>query len=103
MSSAASAASAVKGKSLSERCERLQVEWAVAERQRMSKEYCSSAGVDEVTGALGPLYFANVTIEGTPMDGMIDPESSAMIISFDLFKKVGEEAHILSSALKVLC
>jgi len=55
----------------------------------MSEDYRSSAGVDEVTDALGPLYFAKVTIQGTPVDGMIDPGSSATIISFDLFKKVG--------------
>ena len=45
----------------------------------MSEDYRSSMGADEVTGALGPLYFARVTIECTPIDGMI--------ISFDLFKK----------------
>ena len=67
----------------------------------MSEDYCSSAGVDEVTGALGPLYFAKVTIEGTPVDDMIDPGSSATIISFDLFKKVGRKARIPSRALEV--
>ena len=96
-----SAASTVEGKSLSERCERLRQEWAAAERQRMSEDYRSLAGVDEVTGALGPLYFAKVTIEGTPVDGMIDPGSSATIISFDLFKKVGGKARIPSRALEV--
>ena len=35
------------------------------------------------------------------MDGMIDPGSSATIISFDLFKKVGGKAHIPSRALEV--
>ena len=65
--------------------------------------YCnnSSAGVDEVRGALGPPYFAKVTIEGTPVDGMIDPGLSATIISLDLFKKVGEKARIPSSGLEV--
>ena len=67
----------------------------------MSEDYRSSAGVDEVTGDLGPLYFANVTIEGTPVDGMVDPGSSATIISFDLFKKIGGKARIPSSALEV--
>ena len=65
-SSAVSAARTIEGESLSEQCERLQQEWAAAERQRMSKEYHSSAGIDEVTGALGPLYFAKVTI-GVPL------------------------------------
>ena len=89
MSSAVSAASDVEGESLSERCERLREEWAAAEWQRMSEDYHSSAGVDAVTGALGPLYFAKVTIESTPIVGMIDPGLSATIISFDLFRKVG--------------
>lgn len=93
--------SAASTEPLSERCERLRQEWAAAERQRMSEDYCSSAGVDEVTGALGPLYFAKVTIEGTPVDGMIDPGLSATIISFDLFKKVGGKARIPSRALEV--
>ena len=35
------------------------------------------------------------------MDGMIDPGSSATIISFDLFKKVGGKARIPSCALEV--
>ena len=55
----------------------------------MSEDYRSSSGVDKVNGALGPLYFANVTIEGTPVDGMVDPGLSATIISFDLFEKIG--------------
>ena len=101
MSSAVSAVSAVEGESLSERCERLQEEWAAAKWQRMSEDYRSSAGVDAVTGALGPLYFAKVTIESTPIDGMIDPGSTATIIFFDLFRKVGGEAHIPSSAPEV--
>ena len=75
--SAVSAVSTVEGKSLSERYERLRQDWATAEWQRMSEDYRSSAGVDEVTGALGPLYFTKVTIEGAPVDGMIDPGSSA--------------------------
>ena len=61
----------------------------------MGEDYHSSVGFDEVTGALDPLYFARVT---TPVDGMVDPGSSATIISFDLFKKVGREACIPSNA-----
>ena len=73
----------------------------MAEWQRMNEDYRSLVGVDEVTGALSPLYFAKVTIEGTPVDGIIDPGSSATIISFDLFKKVGGKARIPSSTLEV--
>ena len=64
----------------------------------MSEDYRSSAGVDVVTGALGPLYFAIVTIEGSPVDGVIDPGWSATTISFDLSRG---EACISSSAMEV--
>ena len=53
----------------------------------MSEDYHSSARVDEVIGPMGPLYFAKVTIEGTPVDGMVDPGLFATNMCFDLFKK----------------
>ena len=53
----------------------------------MSEDYHSSARVDEVMGPMGPLYFAKVTIEGTPVDGMVDPGLFATNMCFDLFKK----------------
>ena len=54
-----------------------------------------------VTGALGPLYFAIVMIEGSLADGTIDPGWSTTTISFDLSKKVRGEACISSSAMEV--
>ena len=56
----------------------------------MSKSYSSSATVDAVMGSLGPLYYATVTVGGTPVDGMVDTGSSATIMSFNLFKKIGQ-------------
>ncbi len=66
----------------------------------MVTEYQTEVGVDQVTGAIGPLYYAQVKIEGTPVEAMIDPGSSASIISFTLFKKIGKKAKVPSHALK---
>lgn len=62
--------------------------------------YQSNASVDAVSGSLGPLYYTTVNVAGIPVEAMVDPGSSATIISFDLFKKVGHEAGIPKEALK---
>ena len=54
----------------------------------------SYAGVDRVTGAVGPLFYVVVTIEKLPVEAMLDPGSSTMIIYFEQFKKIGQQAHI---------
>ena len=100
-SSVVSASGGGGGESLDDHCERLREEWATAEHQRMSSLHCSSTGVDQVTGAVGPLYFAHIDVEGTLVDCMIDPGSSATIILFDLFKEIQGKARIPSSELKV--
>ena len=64
----------------------------------MSKSYSSSATVEAVTGLLGPLYYATVT----PVEGMVDPGSSATIMSFNLFQTIGRRAGIPTEALKPL-
>ena len=69
----------------------LQEELISIEYERLSQAY---AGVDSVTGAVGPLFYAEVIIENTPVNAMIDTGSSATIISFDLFKKIGRAAKI---------
>ena len=68
----------------------------------MSKSYSSSAAVDAVTGSLSPLYYATVTISGSPVEGMVDPGSSATIMSFNLFRTIGQKAGIPKEALKPL-
>ena len=45
---------------------------------------------------MGPLFYAVVTIEKSPVEAMVDPGSSAMIISFEQFKKIGQQARIPS-------
>ena len=56
-------------------------------------------GVDTVAGAVGPLYYCNVNIAGEPVEAMVDTGSSATIMSFDLFKKIGRKAGIAMGAL----
>ena len=55
---------------------------------------------DTVTGALGPLYYAEVKIAGVPVEALLDAGSSASILSFDLFQKIGHAAGITVDALK---
>ena len=57
----------------------------------MASEYQSCAGVDRVAGAVGPLFYAMVI--------MVDPGSSATRISFEQFKKIGQQARILIEEL----
>ena len=68
----------------------------------MGKSYFSSATVDTITGSLGPLYYATVTVGGTRVEGMVDPGSSATIMSLNLFKKIEQKAGIPAEALKPL-
>ena len=66
----------------------------------MSGDYCPSTGVDTVSGALGPLYYATVVLGGEPVEALIDPGSSVTIVSFDLFKKIGRATGIPQDALQ---
>ena len=66
----------------------------------MSVEYGRAAKVDAVSGPVGPLYFTNVEIAGVPVQAMVDPGSSATILSFELFKLIGKQAKIPSEALR---
>ena len=87
---------------MDDQCRRLADQLAEAEYQRMNKSYSPSATVGAVTSSLGPLYYATVTVSGTPVEGMVDPGSSATIISFNLFRTIGQKAGIPKEALKPL-
>ena len=87
---------------MDDQCRRLADQLAEAEYQRMSKSYSPSATVDAVTGSLGPLYYATVTVSGTPVEGMVDPGSSATIMLFNLFWTIGQKAGIPKEAPKPL-
>ena len=49
---------------------------------------------------MGPLYYATVTVQGTAVQALVDPGFSATIMSFQLFRKIGQAAHIPASALQ---
>ena len=55
----------------------------------------------EITsGAVGPLYYATVTVESTSVRALVDLGSSATIMSFQLFCKIGQAVHMPASALQ---
>ena len=56
--------------------------------------------MDAVSGSLGPLYYAKVIVAGTTVEAMVDPGSSATIMSFELFRQIGTTAKIPVDALK---
>ena len=62
--------------------------------------YRQHAQVDQVTGPIGPLYYARVQTAGVPTDGLVDTGSSVTILSFNQFKEIGKQARIPSSELK---
>ena len=84
---------------LDDKCERLQKEWLHAEFTCLSQGYEMVGEVDQVAGAVGPLYYGTVNIAGEPVEAMVDMGSSATILSFDLFKLIGKKANIPVSAL----
>ena len=65
----------------------------------MSQLY-QAADITTVSEAIGPLYYATIIIEGTPVQALVAPGSSATIMSFKLFQKIGQAAHIPVSALQ---
>ena len=69
-----------------------------AEFGRLGDIYANEVSMDAVSGAL---FTAAITISGTPVEALVDPGSSATIMSFDLFKKVGKAAGIPRDALKL--
>lgn len=64
-----------------DRRQRLQCEWVEAEFSRLGAVYSPEGSVDMVSGALGPLFGANISIAGMPVEALVDPGSSATITS----------------------
>ena len=58
---------------LHDRCQRLQQQWVKAEFQRLSCAYTPEGEVDTVKGALGPLYYATVSVSGMPVEALSTP------------------------------
>ena len=71
-----------------------------AEFQRLTTAYTPEGAMDTVDGALGPLFCVVVEVAGVPVKGLVDPGSSATIMSFELFKEVRAKAAIPRKALK---
>ena len=90
----------IEAESLEERSHRLRNEWTETEFLRLAKSYQPSADVDAVSGSLGPLFYAKVNVAGTSVEAMVDPGSSATIMSFELFRKIGARAKIPVEALR---
>ena len=65
----------------------------------MTNAYQPNASVDAVSGSLGSLYYAAVKVAGVTVEAMVDPGSSATIMSFKLFKQVGQQAGVPREAL----
>ena len=89
-----------QGETLTDKCKCLREELESAELARISAEYEACAEVDRVVGSVGPLYYACVEVEGISTEGLVDSGSSATILSFQLFKQIGRQAKIPSSALQ---
>ena len=68
------------------------------EFQRLLKAYASVTSV--TGGALGPLYFVTLTVAGSRVEALVDPGSSASIMSYDLFKQIGPKAGISAEDLQ---
>ncbi len=71
-----------------------------AEFERLQLAYQEDAHVASVTGgSLGPLYYATVTVAGTPVEALVDSGSSTSIMFYELFKQVGPKAGIRTDDL----
>ena len=57
----------------------MQDEWIAEEMESLSTLYDGVADIDTVSGAIGPLYYAEVKVGDVAMNAMVDPGSSATI------------------------
>ena len=69
------------------------------EFQHLTDLYGGTNNISADTGPIGPLYYAKVDIEGSPVEALVDPGSAATLISFNLFKQIGRKANIPSSVM----
>ena len=92
---------AAPSEELEDRCQRLIQEWVDAEFALLTQGYENEVEpkVDSVTGAVGPLYYCTVMVEGQPVRAMVNTGSSASILSFEMFCANGKKAGIPMSSL----
>ena len=81
------------------RREQLWKELTSLEFDHISKLYGGANNVSAVTSSIGPLYYANVDIEGLPVEALVDPGSAATLVSFNLFQKIGKNANLPPTVL----
>ena len=81
------------------RRDQLWKELTTLEFQHLTDTYGGTNNVSADPSPIGPLYYAKVDIEGSPVEALVDPESAATLISFDLFKQIGRKANIPPSVL----
>ena len=96
---ASSLAITTHSESIDERCQRLQQEWVDVEFARMTSAYETTASVDQIARAVGSLCYATVEITGENVKAMVDTGSSATVLSFELFSKIGKNAKIPATTL----
>jgi len=74
-------------------------ELTTLEFEHLSELYGGTNNISAVTSSVGPLYYANVDIEGSLVEALVDPGSAATLMSFNLFKKIGKKANMPPSVL----
>jgi len=71
------------------RRDQLWKELTTLEFQHLTDTYGGTNNVFADPSPIGPLYYAKVNIEGSPVEALVDSGSAATLISFDLFKQIG--------------
>ena len=62
---------------------------ADAEFSRLQQAYSDVNVASVHGGALGPLYYATISVSGSPVEALVDPGSLASIMSTELLKQIG--------------
>ena len=78
-----------------EHCQHLYDQWAELELARLQQ----AIDVDQVTGAVGPLYYCQISAFGQPVKALVDTGSSATVMPFNLYRGIAKKAGIASDAL----
>ena len=73
---------------------------ADAEFSRLQQAYSGVNVASVHGGALGPLYYATISVSGSPVEALVDPGSSASIMSTELLKQIGPKAGISKDDLR---
>jgi len=86
---------AASDETLDARYAELQAELAEIEHRRMMGGYTGCVGVDLVSGAVGPTYYAMMKIEGTVILSMVDPDHRLLSFPMRSFVILGSRLEFL--------